>query len=364
MIAATIHDPSLFASLGDVPADRRAMLVDHLGHVAHSHLTVLDRQRILGEALLRAISFLSPQLQKRAEVAMTKWRVVTLRVSPEKVARYRDLIERTETAYALSINQDGIDALITDEDGKACSEALDGEERKNVYTLTEFLGCAPHQRLLETMGGVSTGGMEQVDFGKKIIEPVVRWAKNVRIYDRYICAAWYENDPQNPETHSPQDSENGTQWSRTKATLQFLYKEWENATVTKDKDAFIIVTQPIIKRRWGGERTPWQIGNCPSYKAQAQTLAEELELGQYARILLLGVPAELRDLQHDRYLVTNQEVILTFSRGFDLIRPDRKLYESTISLYQRGSGDSVLSLLNGARILTECRLELDGWMAT
>ena len=48
---------------------------------------------------------------------------------------------------------------------------------------------------------------------------------------------------------------------------------------------------------------------------------------------------EVRRQQHDRFLVTNRNIVLNFTQGFNLIRDDHTLGENFITLYQEKHGD-------------------------
>ena len=350
MIAATIQDPRLFSEEAVLDGCYKALLLDHLAHVAHSHMIVVDEDGVIGRALISAIASLPVGVRKRAEAAVSTNRVI--RLAPDAVRRqqYESTGIDVGTAITLALNQLSIDAVISDEDGKVCAALIDGDPPARVFTLPEYLSSPTHDRLLCTMGAVSTGGMARVDFGASIVGPVLRWAKSPRVIDRYITTALYENNPSD-------DPNLDNQWNRVRETIRYMYDVW-NRTSVVNKDFFKIVTKPYLKG-WGNR--PWHYGACPSLEQQAERLANELDLGKFARIEFIKVPRELWDIEHDRYLVTDNEFILSFSRGFDLIRPGGILLESSVSLYHPGSQSFVLSMLLRAEVLATCSLIESVW---
>lgn len=350
MIAATINDPRLFAESGFSSGPGRALLLDHLSHVAHSHMIMVDTQGVLGNSLRSAVASLPAGIRKRAESALSSKRLIRLTPDAQRMSLYESTGIDRGTAMALALSRAAVDAVICDEEGKTCAVLIDGDSPVGVFTLPEFLASSTHDRLLCTMGAVSTGGMPRADFADRIVGPVLRWAKSPRIIDRYITTAMYEKDPD--------DSDPDNQWNRVRDTVRFLYDLWET-TAAQKKDAFRIVTKPFSRNRWGGRA--WHCGECPSLAQQAVALAEALDLGEHAIIEFIKVPANLSDVEHDRYLVTEKEIIISFSRGFDLIRPNGMLLESSVSLYHPGSQSSVLSMLLRAKVLATCSMTDNGW---
>ncbi len=352
MIAATVHDPHLFDGLADLDVSRRASLIDHLAHVAHSHLMVLDRDGLLGQAMLSRLADLPPTIRSRLEAAIQPGRIVRLSVDAQKQADYEALLDRRETATALALNCEAIDSVITDEEGKLGVETIGGGAPDNLQTLPEFLLSDCHQRLLMTMGGVTLRDMPRGEFSENIVGPVLRWAKQIRIIDRHISTAYFEH---NPDTLN-QDS----QWGRISATVKYLYDLWEDSCVV-ELDRFVIVTQPLHPDRW---RQPWHNGQCPNVCKQAELIAETLDLGPRAQIEVIKVPAEVKALDHDRYLRSDRNIVLNFSKGFDLIRPNGMCGECTVSLNREASNETVLTLLEKSRTLATCRCGPYGWTAS
>lgn len=352
MIAATVHDPHLFETAASCDASKRAALVDHLAHVAHSHLAVVDTGETLGCSLRESCAAMPSGLRKRLELALSPSRIIR---KPLDAQRERDLLAilgRRGSAAALALQSGAVDAVVTDEEGRAGLQLLQDPIPENVLTLPEFILSDCHQRLLETMGAVATGDMQQAEFSRLIVAPVVKWAKKITVIDRYIASALYDDDPD--------ERDDDDQWGRTRATLKFLYDTWEEHCALK-KESFVIVTQPYRQWTWGKKQ--WHAPECPNPCMQAQMLAEQLDLGEKAQIELVSVPRSMAAFEHDRYLVTDREVVLTFSRGFDVIRPNERLTVSDISLHNAGGMPAAVTLLSKARTLARCRVTSEGWIA-
>ncbi len=345
MIAATIHDPVALSGMPNGSPTERAALIDHLAHVAHSHMIILDNEGRLGQSLLAVLPHLPMGIRARLEAAIRPDRVIRLPIDPQRLAKFSAVMDRSDTATALSISKN-IDAIISDQDGKACADLADEEVGRTVYTLPEFCLSPCHQRLLETMGSVATGGMKVPEFERIILEPVVKWAKQVIIYDKYIAKAYYETDPNMFGSDS--------QWGRMCKTLILVRDLWK-AKCAVDQDRFRVITSPIDRwgpfKRRGEVKCQWQKGQMPTYKEQATEIAQALGSDDKTQVDIVSIPKSLKYADHDRYLLTDRSVILSLSRGFDLIRPDGTLIESSLSLFHEGAKSSISELLRRMSVL-------------
>lgn len=358
MIAATVHDPHLIRSFcsGDDPI-RRALIREHISHVAHAHLIVIDRERpgensILGVQTRKAIESLPPGLRQRMEAAIAPHRIIRLPFDAERRNSIVELLGRDETAIAISFQGKGLDAVITDDEGKAGFEVISENPGTDLMTLAEYCDSSCHQRLAETMGGYSTRDITTSEFNRVIVGPVLRWAKGVMLIDRHIGSAYYDK--------KTGDDNIDNQWARVCATLRFLYQTWE-ATIDPDERRyeFSVITQMYDRKKW--EQQPSRYGPYPDKMDQAKNIASGLKLGKYAKVKIIRVPSSLRSINHDRFLCTDRDVVLSFSRGFDLLRPsDNRLCESTISLNRQETCQTIQELLNQSITLAESRCGADG----
>lgn len=164
MIAATVHDPQVIATLAQGSEADRAGLIDHLGHVCHCHLSILDRKGRIGTALIEASRALPDRIRTRLNAALNPSRVIRCPADPECEGALIDLGLAPETAAALALTSCGADAVITDQNGKAAQGLSSLPDAGNLFTLPEFLTSDCHQRLMDTMGAISTGGLHRAEF--------------------------------------------------------------------------------------------------------------------------------------------------------------------------------------------------------
>jgi len=58
MLVASVHDPALFTEDCQNDPAVRSALIDHVMHMAHCHIPVVDRKGVLGQALLKDLKSL------------------------------------------------------------------------------------------------------------------------------------------------------------------------------------------------------------------------------------------------------------------------------------------------------------------
>ncbi|MDF7801787.1 hypothetical protein P4C99_20075 [Pontiellaceae bacterium B1224] len=143
------------------------------------------------------------------------------------------------------------------------------------------------------------GGMTRDQFLAEIIRPVVRCARKVTIIDKMVSRAAF--------------GLRNTNWESFKQTIRLIHKEWENGLYQGD-GIFEVISAHETSARLNGKTI---LGND-----QAKAIGIKLQIPQPQLRVLLHSPQKFGSDMHDRYLVTSQNIVLGFSKGFDLFAAD------------------------------------------
>ena len=342
MLIASVLDPGLFTQDCRRDPTIRALLVDHLMHVAHCHIMICDQDNLLGKAIVKGLASLPPCIAQQLSVAFIgdAARIVRLAIPAQDTQSILDILPDlplTATAMALS-NQPGVDATLASQDGY---EAIHMTElpHDRVFSLSSYADSNVKRREYDSMGSVSTKDMPQREFCDNIINPFVRWANKVIMIDKIVATSFFD--------HTPGDQ--GSNWPIFSRTIKCIYQAWKEECKV-EPDSFEIITCPNQMRNWEKpHQSHWLAeGVQHDYTKQARLIGETLMrdgLTGELRVRLIKTN-NLRAVAHDRYLVNNRSAILNFSRGFDLIHtPQGILTETAVSLYREREQGSVSRIL-------------------
>lgn len=331
MMVTSVCSPGVFAGEQLKDAKTLALARDRLKHMAFCHYWICDKQGTLHAQLRGLLSKLPQSLANMIgeSIAGNSMRIVRL-AQPQPMPGIQDeLANEPGSALAIAFaGGTGVDVCFVTEDGFTAAE-LAGCATKKLATFATYGDTDISAVEYRSMGGLCLGGMHQDKFATQIIGPVLRWSDKVQLFDRNIGRAFggvYANE-----------MEQGRNWTHFVRTIGFIYNTWE-AKCLRKHNSFEVITAPPPDKEPAGGMTQW-----------IDALGRSLNLGEYGRVKLISTrDHEVRHLAHDRYLVTNRNVVLNFTRGFDLIEPNGYLRDCTVCLCRHGRSDELSQLL-GAR---------------
>ncbi|MBM4025654.1 MAG: hypothetical protein FJ280_09640 [Planctomycetes bacterium] len=336
MMITSVTDPALLQAPEAFSGPTAGLLADHLMHMAHCHYMAMDREGSIGKAILTAIRKAPPQWAGWIQCVLAQAdRMVPLSVTEGVHASEGEPpCNDSLTALALTVAREkGVEVAVVSPEG---ADAARGMQNTGccISTLERYGLTEAKRREFTAMGSQSIGGMKEAQFLTSIVEPVVRWAAKVIIIDPWIGTSLFQGGHE-------------SNWPVFKNTLQSIYGCWE-ASCLDNRDSFEILTLPAIDRR--DERRGSTIRIPSSRDEEASLIGTKLGLGDLTRVRLID-PRAVKDIKHDRYLVTNRNVTLSFSRGFDLIPALRdELRECAVSLYREADGQTIGRLLSARTV--------------
>jgi hypothetical protein len=228
-----------------------------------------------------------------------------------------ELLSAPSLAALALAKDDLVNAVVSSQEMLDAAELVEGSRlgQGKLYGLADYMveqGDAADDVCTDLTG------MRRCDAREKVFAPVLRWAKNVKVIDKFIMQS-FENMLEyriniieleksgRAETRQDRDIRNrAANWNNFKMTLGWIYRCWSERCAV-EKAEFEIVTEPGRLR----ERE-----EC---KTVAVKLWEELGSNRYMRIRI----AMRKKLPHARFLVTMpKEFTLHVDRGFDFITED------------------------------------------
>lgn len=320
MIVCSIHDPAIFqpGCFVDNPGYER-LVSEHLDTVAFQHLLVCDRQpgggSYIWEEINRAAES-NPLLYAKFSSYISNQRIVYLPPLSSRSAQVKkQLASRGSVETVGLIGHGNVDVLVAaPETLKAMAEENMNTQR--VFTMDNYhLSDAKSKENL-ARGGRPVSGLNRDEFLSLIIKPVVCWAENVYLIDKMVTrAAFGEKGNGKPQGN----------WQKFKYTIGEIYRLWNEGAKSVD-GCFEIVSI----------HNGYRVGD-----ELAALLAEMLELQHRNIKISLKSEPDLSAVNHDRYLVTNQEFQLGFTRGFDLLDSEKPCV-SDVYLRQPCASDDVI----------------------
>ena len=329
MLISSVLDPNILTELG-------LSLVDYAQHIARSHVLVCDKNNVIEKGLLAQLSKLNGLAFERLNAAISPQRIVRI---PHDQALLdslsNDLECMTDSATALSLSgNDKVDVVLASELAVLALEEK-GICAPKVMAYSAYQESPYKQIEQESCSSQSLNQISQENFSKKIIEPVVRWASKVILIDKMLCKVMYSAKGQKEDNHHK------IHWNSYKRTIRLIYKTWAERCASK-RDSFEIVTFEVNRNT---RRAQDQLKVPSDPTIQIEELAADLCGKKIPRDFLRIRLKPFRDqdpegVTHDRYLVTSQNVILNFSRGFDLITSENCCRDCTVSLYTEPRANS------------------------
>lgn len=296
MIFTSTCDPALFDSdVLDDPASN-ALLEMTLKAMAQNHLPVIDEGSTLPKAIQQKL-LQRPKFEMLYGALFHPGGVIRVSIENNRDSQLAEWIDSGSATAVACSEHPFVDCLLASDDTITAMK----EEQCNCSKATglaQFPGC-PCCRLEATK---PIGGMTKEQFLAEIIRPVVRCAEKVTIIDKIIIRAAF-GDANNPSGRPEKN------WPSFKKSIQAVYDEWKFG-LHAESGLFEIITWPVTHVQKSGK------------PLLEDDLAEELgrRLAIPFRNLRVMFKNEWRfkaDM-HDRYLVTNQGIVLGFSKGFDL----------------------------------------------
>jgi len=325
MIVCSVHDPAVFdAALFEENGHYEAFMALHLDNVRVAHLLACDSSPE-GSAIWSEIltaQGTSPFLAAKLGACLNPQRIVYLPPHPTRPQKVRPWLNSDGSAQAVGLAANpGVDVLI------AAQNTVDAMEEEGIsvdkaFTTSSYHNSAAYDREQLSFGGRSLCDLTKTEFLNEIIRPVVYWAREVTIVDKFITKAAFG------ETGSGASSPN---WPKFKQTVSEIFSAWKGGAHASDGTFRVI-----------SSHTSYMIGD-----ALAEELAKKLDLGCKDLHVMLKRPQDVHDRGHDRYLVTDKDMYVGFTKGFDVLGENEACGASDAYLRQpQAERDSVVELIH------------------
>jgi hypothetical protein len=326
MIVCSIHDPALFQA--DLFKDRyyEGRLSEHLDRVMHAHLIACDQSAdgsVIGRSITMAAQQL-PALGMKINAMLNPQRIVYLPADPVRREKIMQWLDNAGSAEAVGlIGNSKVDVLVAAED---TYEAMREEEipLDRTCTLASYHKNACSERERRAMGGYPLQNMSKADFLAEIIDPLVYWAREVTIIDKYLIKAAFGEKG---------DGKQGSNWSKFRSTLKSIHDRWCRGPLAGAGTFRVISVHNNFK-----------VGN-----ELAEHLAQKLNLGCRNLHISLKPEHDVATINHDRYLVTDRQFAVGFTRGFDLIADKQPCGVADAYLRQSEGEKGLIAMLMHAR---------------
>ncbi len=300
MVITSICDPALF----DQPLleDRNYAfgLLMVLQGMTQNHLPVLDSAGSIARATLERLQH-NPSLEMQYNALLQPERIVRIPSDETRIQKLSDWIEKESAAAVACSENPVVDVLLAGGDTLIAMKEENIEGSKSTC-LQDF----PNSNWSQYEATKPIGGMTKEQFLSEIIRPVVRCAKKVTIIDKIIIRAAF-GDQRNPS------GQPGDNWSSFKKSILAVHEEWTKG-LHKGDGLFEIITWPVTHVQKDGKAL---LGD-----ALAEELGRRLAIPFKQLRVMFKSEHKFRADMHDRYLVTNQGIVLGFSKGFDLFASD------------------------------------------
>ena len=324
MITTSLCDPALFDQQLLKDRNYASLLSSVLRGMAQNHLPALDSGGSIARAILEKLHH-NPALEMQYSALLQPERIVRIPADETRIQKLSGWIDEEEaTAVACSENP-MVDVLL------AGGDTLNAMEEENIdSSKSTCLQDFPNSIWSQCETTKPIGGMTKEQFLAEIIRPVVRCAKKVTIIDKIIiCAAF--GDQRNP-SGTPGDN-----WNSFKKSILAVHEEWTKGLHQGD-GLFEIITWPVTHVQKEGKVL---LGD-----ALAEELGRRLAIPFKQLRVMFKSEHKFRSDMHDRYLVTNQGIVLGFSKGFDLFASDTL---GTCDVYLRKPDALISKLMSPTR---------------
>lgn len=328
MIIASIQDPKIYDADRCADPMYRALLIERLRRMAHNHLWVIDEDAEgssrIGSQLAKLINS-NPLIGPRFNALLDQKRIVRVSLNQDRFEGLQDgLLDHESSVAAMVLSQEfDPDVLLADNDTIDVMN-LHQLNTDKAFTLAQYADSRFAEIEDWAMGGVPVGEMSKKDFTSRVLFPLLRHSKQVQVIDKMIARVAI-----NPGKFDVCGRPSAN-WCFFRETLRSLYEAWDSNPIG---GSFEIVTSHLkgIKRE----------GCDLVSNTQAEYIGGLIALPKKnvkIRLKPLESDGKLRELTHDRYIVSNLGFVLGVSRGFDLIGSDDCCKPADI--YLRSSRDA------------------------
>lgn len=330
MIIASIQDPKIYDVDRCADPTYRALLIERLRRMAHNHLWVVDEDREgqsrIGRQLLNFAKS-NPVLGGRLNALMRPERVVKIPLNQDRFDGLDEgLLDHESSVAAMVLSQEADpDVLLADEETVEAMR-MHHLDTSRTFTLQGY-GQSTFMDIEDlAMGGVPVGEFTKADFTQRVLVPLLKYSKQVQVIDKQVIRAAINPDSSGA-CRSP-----GRNWSSFKTTIQAMFDAWTSNPIG---GRFELVTNHVSSATRQGVTIAGDV--------QAAELGQLLALDKnlcHIHLKPLDTNTGLRELTHDRYIVSDRGFVLGVSRGFDLIGEGDKCKPADI--YLRSSRDAAL----------------------
>jgi hypothetical protein len=325
MLVCSIHDPAMFnPDLFKQDNSYEGLLSHHLDDVGYCHLLICDQEGALWKPILDSMEQLPSAVAIKLNALINSQRLIYLpRCNKERFLQVGKWLDYPGSAEAAELISHGhVDVLV------AATETFDAMSLEKMAcdrtcTMYNYHLHKAYQRERLSRGGRPLDELTKSEFLQQIIRPVVYWADNCTILDKMITRVAYGADGNGRE---------GENWPHFKNTIKSIFAEWRKGCHGSDA-CFRIVSC---------HNGPYVGGELPL------RLAEKLGFEATTGIeICLKSKDAINRINHDRYLVTNQDVCVGIPSGFDLMRDNEKcrITDAYLRQHQQES-DAVLTVLD------------------
>jgi hypothetical protein len=339
MIVTSIHDPALFTREHFVQHKHyMGRIIDRLRIVAQCHLIAIDGTDNGSSSMFNAMYQLAsqnPMIQSYLNAVLRQDRLVRVPPDAARLAKIREFIPTSGSAEAVALaGYPGVDACILDEDTFAAAQLGEIKQSK-LTTLADYHTSEAFGRENLVFGGKPVSDLTKAEFLDKIIRPVVFWAEQVTIIDKMIGKAAFGAEKSGNTSGIP-----STNWQHFKTTICEIFKLWDKGA-NSSRRRLRIITESVTNVMNDGvlAKGDWL----------AAELACRLSIPNDRIQVILKNADTVKNIDHDRYLLTNHSFVIGISRGFDVLKNDEKCAVSDVYLRQAQSQNDILSQLTNTK---------------
>jgi hypothetical protein len=326
MLVCSIHDPAIFdTKLFQENSLYEGRIDAHLDRVGLSHLLVCDDAAsgsLIWSDIFKAAEA-SPFLAMKLSACLNPQRIVYL---PCEKSRYDKLVKRLDRPGSASvvglICHGNVDVLIAAQDTvKAMVE--EGMDLKRTCTMADYHKSPVYARERLSFGGRPVSDLSREQFLQEIVVPVIHWAKHAAVVDKVITRAAFGGKEGMGKPNA--------NWPRFRATVRDIYAAWQKTPFANEGEFEIVSSHNNFK-----------VGD-----ELAAALAERLGLMEPNVVVSLKSDQKVGAINHDRYLWTDKDVCIGFTKGFDLLSSDEPCGVSDVYLRQpQAEKDTVTELIH------------------
>ena len=268
--------------------------------MAQNHLPVIDSTGSIARAIRKRLQQ-NPALEMQYSALLQPERIVRIPADEVRIQQLSEWVEKESATTVACSENPVVDVLLAGGDTLTAMKEENIDDSKSTC-LQDF----PNSNWSQCKTTKPIGGMSKEEFLAKIIRPVVRCAKKVTIIDKIIIRAAF-GDQRSP-SGTP-----GENWDSFKKSIRAVHEEWMKG-LHKGDGLFEIITWPVTHVQKDGKTL---LGD-----ALAEELGRRLAIPFKQLRVMFKSEHKFRADMHDRYLVTNQGIVLGFSKGFDLFASD------------------------------------------